>query len=96
MSKNHYRALSKSQWARLRKQVFERDAHRCRQCGRAGKLHCDHRVPLFSGGSETDPDNLQTLCKNCHVAKNRREHEQRNPKPAGFQAWEDFIQKAFD
>ena len=95
MSKNHYQALSKSQWARLRKQVFKRDKFRCVICNRAGQLHCDHVKPLFSGGSETNPDNLQTLCRNCHIEKNRREHKERNPIPPEVAAWHDFIKSAF-
>ncbi|MCY4360814.1 MAG: HNH endonuclease [Gammaproteobacteria bacterium] len=95
MSKNHYQALSKSQWARLRKQVFTRDGYRCVLCGRASKLHCDHIQPLVSGGSETDPANLQTLCRGCHIQKTRREYEERNPVSPEIQAWADFIRAAF-
>ena len=96
MSKNHYQKLSKSQWATLRRQVIRRDGFRCVLCGRVGKFHVDHVKPLFSGGSETDPDNLRTLCRTCHVEKNRREHEERNPKDPQVEAWENFIKSAFE
>ena len=95
MSKHHYQKISKSQWARLRLIIFERDGYRCVQCGRAGKLHCDHVIPLESGGDETDPDNLQTLCRDCHIKKTRREYRERNPIPPDVQAWHDFIEAAF-
>ena len=96
MSKHHYKAISKSAWARLRRQVLARDGWRCQQCGKAGRLECDHVTPLHRGGAETDPDNLQALCRSCHLEKNRREHEQRNPTNPQVAAWADFVKSAFE
>ena len=39
-------------WRALRLFVFNRDGWRCRVCGRAGRLECDHVVPLHRGGAE--------------------------------------------
>ena len=74
MSVHHLR-LSNRRWAALRRAVFKRDGYRCRECGRAGRLECDHTVPLHHGGARYALDNLQTLCRNCHVEKTRRENE---------------------
>lgn len=57
-------AISKA----LAKQVFERDAYRCRRCASWIDLCCDHVVPESAGG-ETTIDNLQTLCRPCNSKK---------------------------
>lgn len=57
--------------AALRKQVFERDAYRCVQCGDWHELHLDHIIP-FSRGGPTTFENLQTLCRTCNLKKGDR------------------------
>jgi hypothetical protein len=54
--------------SRLRKQVFERDGHRCKICKRMDCLSIDHIIPVSKGGTN-DLDNLQTLCRPCNSAK---------------------------
>lgn len=56
----------------LRDAVKRRDSHECSVCGARGpeaggcaELHVHHRVPEEEGGS-SDPENLATLCKDCH------------------------------
>ena len=61
-------------WRSLRQDVFERDGRRCRECGKAGMLECDHRVPVSAGGDRWDIRNLQTLCRGCHMKKTYREN----------------------
>ena len=61
-------------WAALRRRVFRRDGYRCRACGRPGRLECDHVVPLRQGGPLLHVDNLQTLCRSCHIEKTRSEN----------------------
>jgi 5-methylcytosine-specific restriction endonuclease McrA len=56
---------------RLRRQVFERDGYRCRQCGSPDDLCADHIIPEFRGGPAT-LENLQTLCRACNVRKGAR------------------------
>jgi 5-methylcytosine-specific restriction endonuclease McrA len=56
---------------KLRKQVWERDAYRCRQCGTHVDLAVDHIHPESAGG-ETVLENLQTLCTPCNVKKGKR------------------------
>ena len=75
----HYAKLDRHRWALVRLRVFERDNWRCRRCGRAGRLECDHVVPLHRGGAEYAPENLQTLCRRCHIAKTASENERPDP-----------------
>jgi hypothetical protein len=55
------------EWDDIRRAVFARDGYQCRNCKASGvELHCHHVVPLSRGG-ETHPDNLVTLCAECHA-----------------------------
>ena len=75
MSKHHYQ-LSTHRWERVRRYVFYRDGYRCVMCGRAGRLECDHITPLQRepGQDPYDLGGLQTLCRDCHIEKTRREN----------------------
>ena len=70
----HHLEIQNQRWAAMRRFVFERDSYRCRQCGRAGRLECDHVTPLHLGGAVYDPANLQALCRTCHIEKTAREN----------------------
>ena len=59
-------------WQGLRRATFERDGYRCVRCGKAGALECHHRIHMDDGGSN-DLDNLETLCRDCHIRHHRRE-----------------------
>jgi len=52
----------------LRRQVFERDAYRCVNCGSWEDLACDHILAESKGGP-TEFENLQTLCRSCNSRK---------------------------
>lgn len=53
----------------LRKKVFERDHGFCAICGRFdAKFESDHIIALWCGGSDT-LENLQSLCRACHMRK---------------------------
>jgi 5-methylcytosine-specific restriction endonuclease McrA len=58
----------------VRRGVLARDRYRCRGagCGSARFLSVHHRIARERGGTN-DPDNLITLCGNCHRAVHRRE-----------------------
>lgn len=89
MSRHHV-ALHARHWARVRRQVFERDSWRCVRCGRPGRLECDHIVPLDRGGDPWDMANLQTLCRRpCHAEKTARENR-RESTPAEA-AWRELV-----
>ena len=83
-----HKALDQRRWQLLRLRIFERDGWRCCSCGKAGRLECDHVVPLHRGGDPYDPANLQTLCVGCHIAKSRGERERPDP---GREAWRALV-----
>ena len=90
MSRHHIR-LNARRWGIVRRTVFERDGYRCVECGRAGRLECDHVAPLQREPSQ-DPFNshgLQTLCRSCHIKKTRRENR-RELTPAEL-AWRALV-----
>ena len=81
MSKHHI-VLRYKRWQYVRRQVFERDGYRCVRCGRAGRLECDHIIPLEREPGQ-DPyavDGCQALCRDCHIAKTATENR-REPTP---------------
>ena len=88
MSRCHVH-LQACRWAAARRQVIARDRWRCRACGRAGRLECDHVRPLRAGGDPYDMGNLQTLCRSCHIAKTAGEN--RRPLTPAEAAWRDFV-----
>ena len=80
MSKRH-KSLYGMRWTVVRRRVFERDGHRCRACGKPGRLECDHVRPLQRGGDPFALSNLQTLCRWCHIQKTRKDNKV-EPGPA--------------
>ena len=65
-------ALNRHRWADARRAAFERDDWRCVDCGRAGRLEAHHVTPLQKGGAPYDLENLETLCRPCHIERHRR------------------------
>ena len=61
---------------RMRRLVLAEEPN-CRSCG-APSQELDHIRPISSGG-ETERDNLQALCRPCHLSKSGRE--------ANFRRW---------
>ena len=81
---------TRREWGRLRLFVLDRDGWRCQDCGKAGRLECDHVRPLHLGG-DNSPENLQALCIACHLVKTRAEAGG-DPLP-GVEAWDDLIER---
>ena len=75
-SRLHYSQVA---WRRVRKAVLARDDHQCVLCAAQGRVEAaravDHVTPLFQGGAALDPENLQSLCLECHRIKTAEEHE---------------------
>ena len=62
--------MGRRRWAWIRRKVFSRDGYRCVQCGRHGRLECDHIVSVDEGGDDSLV-NLRTLCRACHIEATR-------------------------
>ena len=95
MSRHHTRLYAK-RWAKVRRAVFERDAWRCVECGRPGRLECDHVTPLERepGQDPYDVNGLQSLCWRCHIDKTRRENMRE--LTAGEAAWRSLVQSTLN
>lgn len=92
----HHRRIAGARWEATRRAVFERDGWRCVECGKAGRLECDHIVPLERepGQDPWDMNGLQTLCRSCHIEKSRRE---RRPPPTPAQvAWQSLVNELME
>ena len=62
-----------------RRNVFQRDGHRCMYCGSAREpLSIDHVLPRSRGGADSW-DNVTTACLSCNVRKGSR-----TPREAGM------------
>jgi len=62
-----------------RRNLFQRDGHRCQYCGTAREpLSIDHVVPRSRGGGDTW-ENVTTACLPCNVRKGSR-----TPREAGM------------
>ena len=64
-------------WRKLRAQVLDRDGHLCMACKRSGYRYVpatdvDHIISKANGGTD-ELENLQSLCKKCHLTKTANE-----------------------
>lgn len=89
MSHHHKRATPARAWAGVREQVLEHDNYTCRTCGAYGN-EVDHVQPLSAGGAATDPANLQTLCRGCHIEKTVEEN---GPPDHEREAWAEYMKQ---
>lgn len=67
------RRLYVETWRDIRRAILERDNFLCQICGLGGKssdiiLEIDHILPKSQGGGH-EPENLRTLCRNCHIRR---------------------------
>lgn len=62
----------------LVRRVREQARYICAKCGEFGR-EVDHIVPLHAGGELMDWDNLQVLCRGCHIEKTALENPARIP-----------------
>ena len=81
----HHRALDGRRWPAARRAALDRDGWRCTACGRAGRLEVHHRTPLDAGGDPYALDNLETLCRRCHLASHAR------PVTPAAAAWRQLV-----
>jgi 5-methylcytosine-specific restriction endonuclease McrA len=52
-------------YARLRREILERDGWRCQKCGSSRNLDVHHRIRRSALGDDLET-NLITLCRECH------------------------------
>lgn len=66
---------------KLRRRIHRRDGHTCQSCGVSvgPSAPVDHVVPVFEGGTD-DPENLRTLCDECHDTKTQAEAQRARAK----------------
>lgn len=76
-------------WPALRRAVFHRDDYACVKCGGRARIECDHVKPRMDGGGD-ELENLQTLCRKCHMLKT--EEETGNAMPPGLLTWAIYAQ----
>jgi len=55
-----------AEWQELRRQILQRDGYTCQHCGSTNQLEVHHIQARHKGGTDT-PDNLITLCADCHI-----------------------------
>lgn len=66
-----YDKLHQAFWNDRKREVFQRDGWRCRECSSVLQLQVDHVINRSVGGTH-DMRNLQTLCAICHHYKTMR------------------------
>lgn len=62
-------------YAGMREPVLQRDGYRCLRCGSSASLVVHHRDRNGRGTAEpnNDIENLETLCRKCHINEHRAE-----------------------
>lgn len=55
-----------SEWNQIKEGVRDRDDRMCQICDCQDDLHVHHIIPVSEGGRKLDPQNLMTLCGDCH------------------------------
>ena len=70
MSRRHG-AIAGRQWTQARRVALECSGWRCSRCGAAGRLEVHHRTPLHLGGAPYAAENLEVMCRSCHIDAHR-------------------------
>lgn len=60
-----------SAWRHIRAAIIERDGGACLRCAERDRLQVHHRN---RDPRDNRPENLQTLCRYCHIKAHRRRH----------------------
>ena len=71
MSRLHRQTHNRT-WARIRREVLDRDGWRCQTCGKPGRLEVDHILPLHLGGTNDLDEPPGPLPRMPHFQKQRR------------------------
>ncbi len=57
---------------KLRNFILDRDKRKCTKCESIDALHIHHVIYRSNGGSD-EPENLTTLCEECHIKQHEGE-----------------------
>jgi hypothetical protein len=52
-------------WDGIRRKVYQRDGYRCVLCGKKGKIHAHHIIPV-KVSKDNSLSNLVSVCDKCH------------------------------
>lgn len=77
----------------LRKKILERDGGKCALCGVVStNWHADHIIPVSYGGGCCGPENIRTLCPECHEGRTAAIIQYSEPGTPGTDLWRDGTQ----
>jgi hypothetical protein len=65
-SQHGKRPVVPGSWWWAEHEAFRRDNFKCQKCGSVENLEAHHRIPTSKGGNSL-PENLITLCHDCHM-----------------------------
>ena len=85
---NHHKAMNQRRWLGVRKRTLDRVGWKCAECQHYGN-EVDHIVPIADGGAVWAEDNLQVLCRGCHIAKTAKQNQR--TWTAEEQAWWSYV-----
>jgi 5-methylcytosine-specific restriction endonuclease McrA len=70
LQKRHRIRMSPELYARLHREILERDGWRCQRCGSSKSLDVHHMRRRSALGDDAEA-NLITLCRECHRIQHR-------------------------
>lgn len=70
---------SSTRWKALRSKIFRERGEQCEVCFSIGEVQLHHRVPVSLGGEIWNPDNLEIVCRTCHLERHRKIEESKMP-----------------
>ncbi len=89
-SRDYTDYLNSSTWQVVRSRQLARDGYRCRICHSSRRLQVHHNYYIRDGvsilGKET-PDDLMTLCEDCHVLITHRRQRVFGTGPRVWRRW---------
>ena len=80
---------SRRKWSKVRLAVLDRDSWCCQKCGNYGN-EADHIKRIIDGGPVWEMGNIQTLCRDCHIAKSADE-KRGGPVDPEVQKWQRYL-----
>lgn len=85
----HHQGLDSRRWALARRRALDAARWRCQRCRRAGKLEVHHRTPIDEGGDAYAQENLEVLCRGCHIDHHRG--DSRRPLTPAEARWQELV-----